>query len=359
MKTLNLDVSGKTYPIVIGKDFIFTAASWEFLKPTTSIVIITQASIAQRYLSMLKAVLQHFPVLVVLINEGENYKNLNTVTEIADKLQEAKIPRDALLIALGGGIVGDITGFVASIYQRGVDFIQVPTTLLAQVDASVGGKTGVNLGPAKNMLGTFYQPERVLIDVTLLKSLPAREYAAGLAEILKYGLILDPVFLQRLLNEQEAIKAQDQELLIELIYRSCELKAAVVKTDEHDYGRRMILNFGHTFAHALESYYDYTRFLHGEAVALGLLLALKLGAALGFDDNNRIYPKVKNWLAVQGLPYELPTDLHGAEFIALMALDKKKVGARLRFIILETVGRTKIVENVPESLLQQILTAGL
>jgi len=355
MNTLLLALAGKTYPIVVGNNFVYRKDTWAVLEPGTPIVVITQASIAELYLPVLRAALSDFELLPILIPEGEANKNLTTVTKIIEQLVQREIPRTSKLIAMGGGIVGDITGFVASIYQRGVAFIQIPTTLLAQVDASVGGKTGINFGAAKNILGTFYQPERVLIDAAFLSSLPMREYTAGLAEVMKYGLILDANLLQELLLQSAALKARDETVLIDLIYRCCALKVGIVAEDEQDHHRRMILNFGHTFAHALEAYYAYARFLHGEAVALGMLLALKLGAALGFSANQAVYPGVRNWLQVQGLPVDLPADVNALELINLMQLDKKKAGTNLRFIILEDIGRAKIVSSISALMLESVL----
>jgi 3-dehydroquinate synthase len=273
---------------------------------------------------------------------------------ILDTVLEAGHNRSTTLVALGGGVVGDITGFAASCYQRGVGFLQIPTTLLAQVDSSVGGKTAVNHPLGKNMIGAFYQPQAVFIDLQTLHTLPEREYAAGLAEVIKYGLIADEPFYRWLQAELPKLLAREESALAEAVERSCALKADVVARDEREGGVRAILNLGHTFGHAIETAQGYGEWLHGEAVAAGMVLALRLSAARGWIEGSEVDGLV-TLLQRAGLPVAAPDNLRSDDFIALMRRDKKVIDGQLRLILLRAVGAAAVVDDVSEAELRDLL----
>ncbi len=288
-----------------------------------------------------------------LIPDGEAYKSWETLYRILSAMLAAKLDRKAVLIALGGGVVGDIAGMAASLYQRGIDFVQVPTTLLAQVDSSVGGKVAVNHPLGKNMLGAFYQPKAVIIDTETLRSLRAREVSAGLAEVAKYGFIGDLAFIDWLEQNTGNLRALDSAALIQAVEVSCAAKAKIVAGDEREQGNRALLNFGHTFAHAIEAGLGYGAWLHGEAVAAGMVAATKLSQRYGSVTDTDV-SRVTNLVAALGCPTQLPS-LGAAKYWDLMALDKKNESGKTTFILLEALGRAKVVKGVPFANVERLL----
>ncbi|MDY0067608.1 MAG: 3-dehydroquinate synthase, partial [Steroidobacteraceae bacterium] len=270
---IDIDLGARSYPILIGPNLLQDAATLAAHIPSRQVLIVTNETVAPLYLQKLQDALEGRRIGAVVLPDGEQHKTLATMTRIIDALVEHGMNRDACVVALGGGVIGDMAGFAAACYQRGVDYVQVPTTLLAQVDSSVGGKTGVNHPRAKNMIGAFHQPRCVIADTATLHTLPIREYRAGLAEVVKYGLISDAAFLERLENSVEALLARDSEAVMQAVRRSCEIKAQVVARDEREQGLRAILNLGHTFGHAVEAAVGYGEWLHGEAVAAGMVMA--------------------------------------------------------------------------------------
>tara|TARA_B100001094_G_scaffold333356_1_gene411038 strand:+ start:3271 stop:4242 length:972 start_codon:yes stop_codon:yes gene_type:complete len=319
------------------------------------VLIVTNEHIAPLYLEPL---LQHLESLdkveTLILPAGEQYKNLASLELIATTLLKKNFGRDTTLIALGGGVIGDLTGFAASCYQRGTDFIQMPTTLLAQVDASVGGKTAINHNLGKNMLGAFYQPRAVLIDIATLNTLPEREFVSGLAEVVKYGAIWDQQFFHWLEAHTQRIIDKDKEALCYLIKKCCEIKAYIVEQDEREHHIRALLNFGHTFAHAIEAQTHYQQYLHGEAVAIGMCMAAQLSAHLdliSFADVERLRTLLKKLQIPLNLRHEASYD----EYVTLMQRDKKNSQGSIHFVLLESLGKAKIMKHVPNNLLQQVI----
>ena len=355
MHTLHVDLGERSYPVYIGRDLL---ADPELLAGHISgsqVVLISNDTVAPLYLDRARAALgpdKH--VTEVLLPDGEQYKTLATLGDIFDQVMAAGHNRTTTFVALGGGVVGDITGFAAACYQRGVNFIQLPTTLLAQVDSSVGGKTAVNHPLGKNMIGAFYQPAAVLVDTNTLQTLPPREFAAGLAEVIKYGLICDEPFYRWLQEHMPKLLAREEAALAEAIERSCSNKALVVSADEREGGIRAILNLGHTFGHAIETDRGYGQWLHGEAVAAGMMLALKLSARRGLIAESEV-TDLHALLLAAGLPAEPPADMTVDAFLELMARDKKVVDGRLRLVLLEAVGRACIVDDVTDRELIDLL----
>jgi 3-dehydroquinate synthase len=294
-----------------------------------------------------------FELVEIILPDGEEYKNLASVEKIYEKMLRARLDRKSALVALGGGVIGDITGFAASTYMRGIDFIQLPTTLLAQVDSSVGGKTGVNHALGKNMIGAFWQPRLVWIDTDTLLSLPKRELLAGLAEVIKYGVIWDEELFEFIEAGRERILGLDRASLMRLIARSCEIKADVVSRDEREAGLRAILNYGHTIGHAIETITGYKRFLHGEGVAIGMHIEAKLSKMLGMIGEGEV-ERIRRLLESYGLPFDIPegTDLDG--LLSAMQLDKKTVSGELKFILPEKIGSVRIHKGVSQ---EEILRA--
>jgi len=345
MDTIDVSLGERSYPIRIGSGLLGNA---ELLRETVTarqVGIVTNDVVGELYLEPIQNAFRDRDTRVIVLPDGEQHKTLATLSRIFDELVDAEFHRDACLIALGGGVVGDITGFAAACYQRGVDFVQVPTTLLAQVDSSVGGKTAVNHPRAKNMIGAFYQPIAVLADTDTLRTLPPRELSAGLAEVVKYGLILDRAFFEWLEANMEALRALEPDALRFAIRRSCEIKAQIVAEDEREHGRRALLNLGHTFGHALESIGDYERWLHGEAVAIGMMIAAHVSRALGWlgpADCERI----ESLLVRAGLP----TAVEGVEPQAVldhMTQDKKADRHGIKLVLLESIG-SACVRRAPE-----------
>jgi len=291
----------------------------------------------------------------VLIPDGEEYKDHFWTYAILTELLKERLDRNSCLVALGGGVIGDITGFAASLYMRGIHFIQVPTTLLAQVDSSVGGKTGVNHYLGKNMIGTFHQPRLVWIDHGTLTSLPERELFCGMAEVIKYGVIWDEEFFRFLEKQRDAVLNLEQGGVEFIIKRSCQIKAEVVSIDEREAGMRAILNYGHTIGHAVETETRYSRFLHGEAVAIGMVLEARLSEVIGFIDSGAV-SRIKTVIEAYGLPSSLPRDISGSALIAHMKLDKKVVGGEMKFILPEGIGKVRLQRGINEEDILKIAT---
>ncbi len=335
----------RSYPIYIGAGLLSNQSYFFPYIHGHQVCIVTNETIAPLYLDAIRSLLaDKYQVDVVVLPDGEQYKQLDTVTQIYDCLLENKHNRTTTLIALGGGVVGDMTGFAAATYQRGVNFIQIPTTLLAQVDSSVGGKTGVNHPLGKNMIGAFHQPRAVIIDTDVLQTLPARELSAGVAEIIKYGLISDQTFYDWLEINVVSLMSLEQAVLVEAILKSCQNKADVVSADEREGGIRAILNFGHTFGHAIEAAQGYGNWLHGEAVATGMLVALDLSARMGWVDNSEV-TRLKSLLDKSNLPVTVPVDMSNQQFLDIMAVDKKVLSGKLRLILLKSIGDAIVTEE--------------
>lgn len=353
--TLHVELGDRRYPIHIGANLLSSSRLLADAIKGRQVVVVTNETIAPLYLD---TVLQQLPgdalVSSVILPDGEQYKTWQTLGDIFDQVLTARHNRSTTFVALGGGVVGDITGFAAACYQRGVDFIQVPTTLLAQVDSSVGGKTAVNHPLGKNMIGAFYQPTAVLIDTSTLATLGEREYAAGLAEVVKYGLIFDADFHAWICTNRHQLAARDVDALRYAIQRSCEIKAEVVAADERESGLRAILNLGHTFGHAIETHMGYGSWLHGEAVAAGMVMAVRLSVMRG-SVNAALVEELEQLLRDLGLPAWAPSQMTSATFIDLMALDKKVIDGQMRFVVLSSLGSAVVVDDVTEGELQALI----
>ena len=357
MEKLQVSLGERSYPILIGPGLLGDSDLLVDSIPAAQVLIVSNETVASLYLSKLEQALASKQKRVLILPDGEEEKSLSTLSKIVDELVAAGFHRDACLVALGGGVIGDLTGFAAACYQRGIDYVQVPTTLLAQVDSSVGGKTAVNHPKAKNMIGAFHQPLCVLADTDTLATLPEREFSAGLAEVIKHGLILEDAFFCWLEDHIADVLAQNPDALTYLVRRSCEIKAAIVAEDELEKGRRALLNLGHTFGHALESLSGYGKWLHGEAVAIGIAMAARTSMELGMIksvDCDRIQS-----LIIQA---ELPVTASGIEpdaLIELMRIDKKARAQGLKMVLLEGVGKG-ILHNAPdESILRNAIQAQL
>ena len=357
MQTLRVELGERAYPIHIGEGLLSDAGLLAPHLEQPRVAVVTNTTVAPLYLQQLSAALRARGVAVIsiVLEDGERYKDWATLNRIYDALLEQRCDRKTTLIALGGGVVGDIAGFAAATYMRGIPFIQIPTTLLAQVDSSIGGKTGINHRLGKNMIGAFYQPRVVLADTAVLKTLPPRELSAGLAEVIKHGLIRDEAFVAWLEQNVDSLLACDAQALAHAVRRCCEIKAAVVAEDERETGVRALLNFGHTFGHAIESGLGYGNWLHGEAVAAGMAMAGDLSSRMGLiaqSDAQRIVALLER----AGLPVAQP-GIAPARLLELMAVDKKTEGGRLRFILLDRIGAASLRDQVPAELLQQALGA--
>jgi 3-dehydroquinate synthase len=345
---LTVDLGERSYPIYIGAGLLRNPELISRHVRGGQVLVVSNETVAPLYLEPVLAACQGLQTDTCILPDGEQYKNLDTLNRIFDTLLARRHNRSTTLLALGGGVVGDMTGFAAACYQRGVDFVQLPTTLLAQVDSSVGGKTAVNHSAGKNMIGAFYQPRCVIADIDTLASLPAREFAAGLAEIVKYGLIADSDFFLWLETHCGGLLARDSALLEAAIYRSCDNKARVVSRDEREGGLRAILNLGHTFAHAIETWQGYRDWLHGEAVAAGMVIAGELSARMGWIDP-ALVERIVQLLSTMGLPVAPPQQMDSREFLELMAVDKKVLDGRLRLILLQALGKACVSSEAPSS----------
>ncbi|WBS03461.1 bifunctional shikimate kinase/3-dehydroquinate synthase AroKB [Pseudoduganella sp. SL102] len=353
---LNVDLGERSYPISIGPAVLDDSAMLARHVGGRKVAIITNTTVAPLYLERLAAPLAAAgkEVISVVLDDGEEYKNWASLMRIFDTLLANKCDRKTTLVALGGGVIGDLTGYAAASYMRGVDFIQVPTTLLSQVDSSVGGKTGINHPLGKNMIGAFYQPKVVLADTSTLETLPQRELAAGLAEVIKYGPIIDEPFFDWIEANIGKLVARDRAALAYAIARSCEIKADVVRQDEREGGLRAILNFGHTFGHAIEAGMGYGAWLHGEAVGCGMVMAADLSHRLGYIDAHTV-ERIRSVVAAAGLPVKAP-DLGIDRWLELMEVDKKNEGGAIKFILIKPLG-TAIVTTAPHEALLATLAA--
>ena len=354
MKTLNVNLGERSYPIHIGRGLLREPALVAGHIRGRQVMVVTNDTVAPLYLDRIVALFGGFDLASVILPDGEQYKTLETLNSIFTALLEHRFNRQCTLVALGGGVIGDVTGFAAACYQRGVAFLQVPTTLLAQVDSSVGGKTGVNHPLGKNMIGAFHQPGCVLIDTDTLDTLDQRQLAAGLAEVIKYGLIHDAGFFAWLEQNIDHLTARDKPALAYAIERSCAIKAEIVAADERESGRRALLNLGHTFGHAIETGTGYGNWLHGEAVAAGMLMAADLSARhrwLAGADVGRIEKLLKR----AGLPTVPPGEMTEAQFRKLMAVDKKAMDGGLRLVLLKKIGTAVLTGAFSSELLSQTL----
>ena len=353
MEILQVDVGHSRYPILIGSGLLGNRELLAAHVPGRDLMVVTDATVAGLYLPRLRQGLVGRNVRECVLAGGEQAKNLETAGRVFDALVEARLNRDAVVVALGGGVVGDIAGFAAACYQRGVSYVQVPTTLLAQVDSSVGGKTGVNHSGGKNLIGAFHQPLAVLADTDTLSTLPDRELSAGLAEVIKYGCIWDPDLFEWLELNMHKLRARDAGALTHAIARSCVIKAAVVARDEREQNLRAILNFGHTFGHAIEAATGYGEYLHGEAVGLGMLMAADLSRRLGMIDAS-VLTRISALVERAGLPLEAPR-IGAARARGLMQMDKKVLSGAIRLVLLEKLGRAAVVSKYEDRELEATL----
>lgn len=356
---LTVNLAKRSYPIYIGENLLDQLAVIKSHIAAKQVMIVSNETVAALYLPKLKLALKNYQVETLLLKDGEQFKNWQSLQAIIDALVAKNFHRDATLIALGGGVIGDITGFAAAIYQRGIGFIQIPTTLLAQVDASVGGKTAINHPQAKNFIGAFYQPNCVLIDINVLHTLPAREFSAGIAEIIKIALVADANFFDELKQNMPSIVARTPEVLSRVIARACELKANIVSLDETEKSdTRALLNLGHTFGHAIESALSYQDILHGEAVAIGISLAAQLSHRLG-KMNDFAFLEILAVLHLAGLPLQIPKQLTAKDLLQRMQQDKKVQANQLRLVLLDRIGQAVVVNNVKQDEISQTLSANL
>jgi len=356
MQTLTVQLDTRSYPIYIGEDILNHKNLISQHIKSQRVVIISNETVAPLYLESLKTALKSFQCHEIILPDGEQYKNMVTLGKIFDALLEQRCARDTSIVALGGGVIGDISGFAAACYQRGVDFIQVPTTLLSQVDSSVGGKTGVNHALGKNMIGAFYQPQCVLADINTLRSLPARELSAGIAEVIKYGLLADKEFFIWLEENINQLMHLDTAAVTHAIQTSCQCKADIVASDEQEKsGRRALLNLGHTFGHAIETGMGYGNWLHGEAVACGMALAAEFSARLGWLNEDDV-ARIRRVLQSANLPVDLPEQLNADQMLEMMALDKKVQAGKLNLILLKAIGEAVMTHEYDQTLLLSTLT---
>jgi len=356
MMTLDLVLPDTRYPIHIGRGLLNQV---ELLLPHFSVrqaAIVTNEVVAPLYLEVLRSALetQNIKVIPIVLPDGESHKTWETLNLVFDALLANACERNTMLIALGGGVVGDMTGFAAACYQRGAPFIQVPTTLLAQVDSSVGGKTAINHPQGKNMIGAFYQPQAVIADMALLDSLPHRELSAGLGEVIKHGLLGDATFFTWLEQNMSRLRARDADALQHAVQRSCEMKAAIVASDEKERGVRALLNLGHTFGHAIEAGLGFGTWLHGEAIGAGMVLAARTSEKLGWLNASDV-ERVRSLVASAGLPVKAP-NLGLDNWLSLMSHDKKVSQGEIRFVLLEQIGQAVMEKNVPQAVLHQVLS---
>ncbi|MGE4594252.1 MAG: 3-dehydroquinate synthase [Gammaproteobacteria bacterium] len=354
LKTLHVDLGDKSYPIYIGSGLLSDQSYLDKHIHGKQVMIVTNTTVAPLYLQSVCELLNDYQVETTILPDGEQYKTLETLNTIFDVLLGAKFDRSVTLIALGGGVVGDMTGFAAASYQRGVNFIQIPTTLLSQVDSSVGGKTGVNHELGKNMIGAFHQPKAVVIDIDTLNTLDQREFSAGMAEVIKYGLLGNADFLQDLEANMGSLMDRDVELITDAVYRSCEDKARIVAEDEFEAGKRALLNLGHTFGHGIENTLGYGVYLHGEAVSVGMLMAAKLSELEG-DLTAACVQRVARLLNQANLPCEINQEINEAQLFAAMSLDKKAIDGNIRLVLLRKLGDAYLSQDYSSDNLNQVV----
>ncbi len=354
MKTLRVELGERGYPIYIGHGLLGCSDLYQPHIRGKQVMIVTNDTVAPLYLDQVRTALGAWQCEAVILPDGEQYKTLEVLSRIFDALLGKQFDRRVTLVALGGGVIGDMAGFAAACYQRGVDFIQIPTTLLSQVDSSVGGKTGVNHPLGKNMIGAFHQPRCVIADTATLDTLPGRELSAGLAEVIKYGLIRDPAFFSWLEANINRLLARDNDALAYAIERSCANKAEVVAADEREGGVRATLNLGHTFGHAIETGMGYGAWLHGEGVGCGMVMAARMSTRLGWlsdADATRAEALVKQ----ARLPIRAPRALDTARFIELMGVDKKVQDGKIRLVLLKAIGESVVTDDFPPGLLREVI----
>lgn len=342
METLKVNLGDRSYPIHIGQNIL--CRTGELLQKAGlqgKVAVVTNPTVAQLYLDTVHDGLtaSGFEMTPVLVPDGEQHKNLQSLATLYDRLVSERFERKSCVLALGGGVVGDLAGFAAATYLRGIPYVQVPTTLLAQVDSSVGGKTGINHKDGKNLIGAFYQPRLVVIDIAVLASLPRRELVGGLAEVIKYGIIEDPRLFGFLEKELDGLLVLERERLIQTVSISCAIKARVVEKDERETDYRAVLNFGHTIGHALEAATGYTQFLHGEAVGIGMVKAAALSVQQGLCDQ-RSFERIRKLVKKAGLPVEMPTGLCMQSLIQAMEVDKKSLDGKIKFVMCTGIGKT-------------------
>ena len=357
MKTLTVELGARSYPIHIGPNLLADQSLLQGAVRAEQVLIVSNTTVAPLYLEKVEAAFSGRKRRALVLPDGEQYKTVDSFVRIIDELIDAGFHRDACIVALGGGVIGDLAGFAAAAFQRGIDFLQLPTTLLAQVDSSVGGKTAVNHPKAKNMIGAFHQPVAVIADTGTLRTLPRRELAAGLAEVIKHGLIVDSAFFDWLESSMDRLLTLDGEALTRAITRCCEIKAGIVAEDEREHGRRALLNFGHTFGHAIEALGGFSRWLHGEAIAIGMRMAADASARMGWLDGN----DVRRIVALLGRA-GLPTAADGLAVDAVldrMRLDKKAGRKGMRLVLLRALGQAELTPAPDDAILRETIALGL
>ncbi|MGR5431065.1 3-dehydroquinate synthase [Vibrio astriarenae] len=360
MERITVELGERSYPISIGAGLFDDPAQLSFLSSQKSVkqkvVVISNVTVAPLYADKILSLLeqQNCDTALLTLPDGEQYKSLETFNKVMDFFIEGNYARDVVVVALGGGVIGDLVGFASACYQRGVDFVQIPTTLLSQVDSSVGGKTAVNHPLGKNMIGAFYQPQAVLIDTNCLKTLPEREFAAGIAEVIKYGIIYDADFFVWLEENLDRLYALDEQALSYAIARCCQIKAEVVAQDEKESGIRALLNLGHTFGHAIEAELGYGQWLHGEAVSAGTVMAAKTALMQGLIEQAD-FDRILNLLKRSKLPVQTPDSMSFDDFMAHMMRDKKVLAGQLRLVLPTSIGTAEVVKGVPETILEQAI----
>ncbi|WP_391088509.1 3-dehydroquinate synthase [Vibrio sp. NH-UV-68] len=359
MERITVSLDERSYPISIGAGLFNDPAHLSFLAAKQKVVVISNVTVAPLYADKILALLEQLgcQASVLELPDGEQYKTLETFNTVMSYLLEGNYARDVVVIALGGGVIGDLVGFSAACYQRGVDFIQIPTTLLSQVDSSVGGKTAVNHKLGKNMIGAFYQPQAVVIDTDCLKTLPKREFASGIAEVIKYGIIYDSAFFVWLEENLDKLYQLDEQALTYAIARCCQIKAEVVAQDEKESGIRALLNLGHTFGHAIEAELGYGNWLHGEAVASGTVMAAKTAQLQGLITEQQV-ERIVSILKRAQLPVHTPEQMSFADFIKHMMRDKKVLSGELRLVLPTGIGSAEVVKGVSESVIEQAIDFG-
>jgi 3-dehydroquinate synthase len=352
--TLFVELGDRSYPIFIGDGLMQLSKLLTSHIHGQQVLVVTNETVAPLYLEDLLENLSAYSVETVVLPDGEIYKNIEQLNTIFNALLTKKYNRTATLVALGGGVVGDMTGFAAACYQRGVNFLQIPTTLLAQVDSSVGGKTAVNHKLGKNMIGAFYQPQCVIIDTSLLSTLPDRQFKSGLAEVVKYGLISDPDFFDWIEKNITKLLERDPAALCFAIEKSCANKAKIVARDERENDVRATLNLGHTFGHAIETFYSYEGWLHGEAVAVGMVMAAELSEHMGWIQKNDVN-RIKKLLVLFGLPICPPKEISSKVFLELMSVDKKVLDGSLRLVLLQSIGEAVVASDINQDILMKVI----
>jgi 3-dehydroquinate synthase len=355
MESLRVELGSRAYPIHIGTGIVGAEELYRPHLAGGSAAIVTNEVVGPLYLDAVKNALQGARVVEIVVPDGEQTKSWATLNRVFDALLAARCGRDTLIVALGGGVIGDLAGFAAAIYQRGVPFVQVPTTLLAQVDSSVGGKTAINHAAGKNMIGAFHQPRAVISDMATLDTLPERELRAGIAEVIKHGVALDAEFFSWLEGNVDKLLKKEREALVHAVRKSCELKARIVSEDEKETGARALLNFGHTFGHAIEAATGYGTWLHGEAVAAGMVMAAELSSLMGHLRKTDV-GRVRELLRRAGLPVAGPA-LAPERLMELMTLDKKAAKGRTRFVVLEAIGRAALAADVDHAQVRRAVVA--